>query len=258
MLGSKRSRGEIPVELYVREMFGFTFHKGSREMSSLIRFSAAAVCALVVAASSQAQTPALSRDTVNLDYPATQPLILNAKVVSVSSGVANGNTAVVGPGATITVRADYFIILSSNPVDYSCPFCFVQHYLAWNPAAAAEGASPVNTLLWDGQALGPGSSNTFEGSLSGTVTFTTTAPTTRGDYYIGNTFGFDFGANPAKTALPGFDTSIGVVGPARFHAILISVTSFPPVPCSGDSNGDRVVNFGDITNVLANFGAMCP
>ena len=227
-------------------------------MSSLIRFSAAAVCALVVAASSHGQTPALSRDTVNLDYPATQPLILNAKVVSVSSGVANGNTAVVGPGATITVRADYFIVTSNNPADYGCPFCLIQQYLAWNPAAAAEGASPVNTLLWEGQAFSPGDTSTIQGSLSGVVTFTTTAPTTRGDYYIGNGFGFDFFPNPSVAALPGYDTSIGVVGPARFHAILISVTSFPPVPCSGDSNGDRVVNFGDITNVLANFGAMCP
>ncbi len=39
----------------------------------------------------------------------------------------------------------------------------------------------------------------------------------------------------------------------------IAVTEvIAPVTCSGDSNGDGVVNFADILNTLANFGAPCP
>jgi hypothetical protein len=32
---------------------------------------------------------------------------------------------------------------------------------------------------------------------------------------------------------------------------------FAPAPCPGDANGDNVVNFSDITTVLANFGFVC-
>jgi hypothetical protein len=31
-----------------------------------------------------------------------------------------------------------------------------------------------------------------------------------------------------------------------------------PAPCPGDANGNRAVNFADITSVLANFNLMCP
>lgn len=40
---------------------------------------------------------------------------------------------------------------------------------------------------------------------------------------------------------------------------LIRVLGGPcPTPCIGDANNDRVVNFTDISFVLANFGRMCP
>jgi hypothetical protein len=38
----------------------------------------------------------------------------------------------------------------------------------------------------------------------------------------------------------------------------LSNLAFVPPLCPGDANGDRVVNFADITAVLANFGSVYP
>jgi Copper binding proteins, plastocyanin/azurin family len=38
----------------------------------------------------------------------------------------------------------------------------------------------------------------------------------------------------------------------------INVTAPPPPPCIGDANNDDVVNFADVTEILANFGGTGP
>jgi hypothetical protein len=43
-------------------------------------------------------------------------------------------------------------------------------------------------------------------------------------------------------------------GDAGFGALTLGIACAPP-PCEGDANGDGAVNFADITDVLANFGA---
>jgi hypothetical protein len=227
-------------------------------MSSLIRISVAA-CVLSVAASAQAQH---AKNIVHINMHDAQVFFENARVVAVSGGVKAGNVAIVPPGASITVSASYRISISTNPASYtgpgSCPSCNIQQYVAWTPAAVSAGASPVNLMLWNGFNGDPTDFFTLEGAGSGTFTFTTTAPTVPGEYYISNGFGLDFGANPNVASGLGWDLSSGIAGPARFAAFMISVTSTPPAFCPGDSNGDGVVNFGDVTSVLANFGAFCP
>lgn len=48
-------------------------------------------------------------------------------------------------------------------------------------------------------------------------------------------------------------------GPSPTSATRAVLTTAPaPPPCVGDSNGDRAVNFSDITSVLANFGSVYP
>lgn len=227
-------------------------------MSSFIRVSAA-VCGLALASSALAQH---SNQVVHINMHDAQVRFTNATVVSVASGVKAGNVAIVPPGTSITVQASYNISASTNPASYtgpgSCPGCFIQQYVAWTPAAVAAGAGTVNQLLWDGQNPEPGFLDTIVGATSGTFTFSTTAPTVPGEYYISNGFGLDFGPNPNVASGLGWDLSAGVVGPPIFAGFMISVTSTPPIICAGDSNGDGVVNFGDITSVLVNFGSMCP
>lgn len=200
-----------------------------------------------------------SRDARYIRFHEMQVVVTDARVTAVSNGVRAANTAIVGRGASITVQGTYNIAFSSNPADYTfCPSCFIQEYIAWSPAAASAGATPVNHGLWSGQNFAPGISSTSEGATSGVFTFTTTAPTTAGEYYISVGEGLDFGFNPAVTGQPGFDLSLGVVGSPVYNSFLISVVNAPPAPCAGDANGDGTVNFADISTVLANFGSACP
>jgi hypothetical protein len=218
-----------------------------------------AVAAMVVLAAGSLASAQVSRDTVAIRWNDSQIQIVNAKVTAVSSGTAAGNVAIVPPGATITVQAQYNISFSANPLSYgACPSCFIQNYLAWFPSAVAQGASPANVGLWDGDNPGPGDFLTFDGATSGTAVFTTTVPSTPGEYYIGVGNGLDFGFNSGVTATGSYDLSVGVVGAPVYAAFLVNVTRTPVGPCVGDASGDGAVNFTDITSVLANFGLQCP
>lgn len=201
----------------------------------------------------------ISDDTVYIRFHGAQIFFLNAKVTSVSSGVAMGNVAAVSPGASITVEADYVILFSANPADYTfCPSCVIQNYVGWLPEAVAAGASPVNLGLWDGQSIAPGNTLTFQGATAGHFVFTTSAPTTPGEYYIGCGETLDFDFVPSAPGAGGYSTTIGVVGDPDFASFLISVQTAPPEACPGNANGDGIVNFDDINAVIANWLLTCP
>ena len=212
--------------------------------------------ALVVAGTASAQT---ARDVNYIRFHDVQIVVTNAEVTSVSAGAALGNIASVPPGATITVEADYVMNFSQNPASYEfCPSCNIQNYLAWYPAAAAAGASPVNVGFWRGQSVAPGAAFTFQGATSGHLVFTTTVPNTPGEYYIGVGETLDFVFNPAATGGAGYDLSVGIPpGPGQFASFVINVTRTPAQQCAGDADNSGTVNFGDITSVLANLGTIC-
>lgn len=78
---------------------------------------------------------------------------------------------------------------------------------------------------------------------------------------------FNFANNPGPTQVSGPDGAGGAssfVGwqpdsphPVRKYRIVIRPTPCPP-PCGGDANGDSIVNFMDITAVLAAWNMTCP
>lgn len=217
---------------------------------------AASFAALAVAGAAQAQT---SLDVNYFRFHDVQIQVTNAEVTAVSSGSAVGNVAIVPPGAQITVEADYIMFFSQNPASYNnCPGCFIQNYLAWFPSAAAAGASPVNVGFWDGQSQAPGAVFTFQGATSGHLVFTTTVPSTPGEYYIGVGETLDFNFNPSAPGGPGYDLSVPVAGNQTFASFLVNVTRTPTKTCEGDANGDGNVNFADLTRVLSRFNIACP
>jgi hypothetical protein len=216
---------------------------------------AAAVSALSIAGTATAHT---ARDVVYIRFHDAQIVVTNARITSVSSGDAAGNLAIVSPGATITVEADYTILFSGNPASYTCPGCLIQFYLAWYPDAAAAGASPINLGLWDGDNPGPGDFLTFDGATSGHIVFTTTAPTVPGDYQIGTADSLQFGFVPTVPGGPGWDASIGIVGPAEDASFFINVANLVPAPqCSTDLNFDGVTNAADFVIFAGGFGSTC-
>jgi hypothetical protein len=216
---------------------------------------ACAVSTLSIAGTATAHT---ARDVVYIRFHDAQIFVTNARVTSVSSGDAAGNLATVSPGATITVEADYTIGFSGDPASYTCPGCVIQHYLAWYPSAAAAGASPVNLGLWSGLNEGPGDFFTDEGATSGHIVFTTTAPTVPGDYQIGVTNTLDFDFVPTAAGEPGWDGSIGIVGPPTAASFFINVANLVPAPqCSTDLNFDGVTNASDFVIFAGGFGSTC-
>ena len=217
---------------------------------------AAAVSTLSIVGIATAHT---ARDVVYVRFHDAQIVVTNATVTAVSSGAAAGNLATVTPGATITVEADYVINFSEDPASYiNCPGCAIQFYLAWYPSAAAAGAGPVNLGLWDGDNAGPGDFFTWAGATSGHLIFTTTAPTVPGDYQIGVGESLDFSFLPGTTGAGGWDTSIGIVGPADDASFFINVTNFVPAPeCTSDLNNDGVTNIQDFSIFALGFGTTC-
>lgn len=221
----------------------------------VLRAAAVGAAVLSVGGSALAQQ---ARDVVYIQANGRQLQVTNAKVTSVSSGVFTANTAIVGPGATITVTGSYVILPSNNQADFFCPGCVLQSYIAWTPAAVSAGASPVNVGLWFGQTTVPGQLSTVVGAASGTFSFTTTAPNTPGFYTIGAAETLDFNFVPTVPGTVGYDLAVGVAGNPTTANFLISVVNAAPTACTGDANADQIVNFSDISTVLANFGAACP
>ena len=216
---------------------------------------AAAVSTLSIVGIATAHT---ARDVVYVRFHDAQIVVTNATVTAVSSGAAAGNLATVTPGATITVEADYVINFSGNPASYTCFNCVIQHYLAWYPDAAAAGASPVNLGLWSGFNGDPNDLVTLEGATSGHIVFTTSAPTVPGDYQIGAADSLDFTFVPTVPGAGGWDTSIGIVGPADDASFFINVTNFVPAPeCTSDLNNDGVTNIQDFSIFALGFGTTC-
>lgn len=216
----------------------------------------AAAALASIAGNASAQT---ARDVNYFRFHDVQIQVTAAEVTFVSSGAAVGNVAIVPPGATITVEANYIMFFSENPASYKfCSGCFIQNYLAWYPNAVTEGASPANVGFWNGQSTAPGSVFTNEGATTGRLIFTTTVPSTPGEYYIGVGETLDFVFQPGTTGGPGYDLSVPVVGGQQFASFLINVTRTPTSTCDGDADGNGVVNFSDIARTLAAFGTFCP
>ncbi len=70
-------------------------------------------------------------------------------------------------------------------------------------------------------------------------------------------YSFLTGSYADLVAFP-FDDPVDAFSNYRRALIADPVTPPPPGPCPGDANGDGVVNFADITSVLANFGTVYP
>ena len=140
----------------------------------------------------------------------------NAAVVSVSAGTFTGNTATVPPGSSVRVKGNWQIGPVTN-TSY-CPGCIIQIYLAWIPAAAANGATPYNKGLWSGQTYSP---NPNPGA-SGAFDWTTTAPTVPGVYHIGRGQSLDYQYNWWVQGGTGWPTA-GPTSPADAASFMITV-----------------------------------
>ena len=139
-----------------------------------------ATAALLTSASAFAVTAASSVDYGNIHGSMT---VSNATFTGVSSGTFTGNEAIVAPGASLSLSFDANINFANS--DY-CPGCIIQEYVAWDGDAIAQGASPRQLNLYSGFIL--------ENNNLGSFTWTTAAPTTPGEYYIGgaSTLQFDY------------------------------------------------------------------
>jgi hypothetical protein len=68
----------------------------------------------------------------------------------------------------------------------------------------------------------------------------------------------DGGALLTSAQVPSAVSANGNIEAAEYALLDLSIFNPPPPECPGDADGDGEVTFGDITTVLANFGAACP
>lgn len=68
----------------------------------------------------------------------------------------------------------------------------------------------------------------------------------------------DGGALVPSSQVPPAVVSNGNIEASEYVLLDLSIFAPPPANCPGDANGDRTVNFSDITTVLASFGATPP
>jgi hypothetical protein len=143
--------------------------------------------------------------------------VWNTAIVSVQGGSVSGLTATVPPGTAIAFSGTWQV----GPVtDVSfCPGCVIQQYIAWDPQAAANGATPRNQGLWSG--ITP-QTNPNPGA-TGSFSWQTTAPTVPGTYYIGVGESLDFSFLPGVTGLPGWLTgSPSLAGRVSFRVVVVN------------------------------------
>jgi hypothetical protein len=102
-----------------------------------------------------------------------------------------GNTATVDAYDLVTPSGDWRIVATGVRADRLCPGCVIQEYVAWIPAAAADGASPTNLGPLSCQT--PGCTGAF---ASGRINWVTDAPDFIGTYFVGgaSTLNFSFQA----------------------------------------------------------------
>lgn len=125
-----------------------------------------------------------------------------------------------------------------------------------------------NVVIGPGLAFNPGTVNAQSGDtvtwmgLSGFHTVTQTIAAGSCTTQSSPLFGSPAGASTYSWIIPG-----NVTGTFFYRCNphcgsgmrgTINVTAPPPPPCPGDANNDGVVNFADVTDVLANFGGVGP
>ena len=136
---------------------------------------------------------------------------------SVSNGSFAGNVATVQPGSSVSLTGNYLI----NSPDTSTGTAIFQAYNAFiapAPLGAVQQNDPQFGGYWEG--ILDGSVSTFVGSNPGTFTFTTTAPTTPGTYFIGEAFSYQFNFIPNKIGNFGVDKATGNAA-APFEVVVL-------------------------------------
>lgn len=172
-------------------------------------------------------------------WPAQRKLVLPAPMPSDdfgwSCGVARGVIAIGASaqdqyggnwGNTLTMTAPLPPVILEGPVSQS----------AAEGAAAMFGVSAAGrgalTYQWfkDGLPLMDGGS--INGSVTAMLTISAAAPEHAGVYRV------------------------DVTGECGVNAADAMLEVIPPAACVGDANGDRMINFADVTSVLAEFGEL--
>jgi hypothetical protein len=116
-----------------------------------------------------------------------------------------------------------------------------------------------NGFVWEVLSDAPGE---YSGTQTGTLTILNATPEQAGQYrcLVINYCGIDLSptANVTVTAACSGDTNgDGVVNFTDLNAVLTSFGQSVPPGTGGDVNDDGVVNFTDLNEVLANFGVEC-
>ena len=163
----------LPVDTYSKPCMGsfFTTHHLEVLMRTTTLTQTLAATLLLSTTGAFATSPATSVDYGNIHGHMT---VSDATFTSVGSGTFSGNTAVVKAGSDLSLSFKANIVDTNNSY---CPGCIIQEYLAWTGSALTHGATPGQDNLFSGQIR----SNINLGS----ETWTTKAPTTPGDYFIG-------------------------------------------------------------------------
>lgn len=118
--------------------------------------------------------------------------------------------------------------------------------LAFSPATTT--ANPGDTIVWQGLS---NFHSVVQTTGSGTCTVDGAGFNSGGPPVAGGTFSWTVPANFTGTVF-------FKCGPHCGAGMRGSIVVVAPPPCDGDADGNRTVNFSDITAVLGNFGGAAP
>lgn len=133
--------------------------------------------------------------------------LYNSTITAVGTGSFAGNDAFVQPGSTVSVQGNWQVGPVTDP-SY-CPGCIIEMYVAWVAPAASNGAAPFNQGLWMGQTPFYNPNPSYAGAYS----WSPSAPTVEGEYFIGAGGTLDYVFQWwAQGGLGGLTSNTSVVG----------------------------------------------
>ncbi len=147
--------------------------------------------------------------------------ISNARFTGVGDGNFSSNTAIVRPGSSLNLSFDWS--LGGNTSNYSyCPFCIIQSYVAWvQPSQAQDSSSGFFS----------GIVSSDSSARSGSYSWSTTAPSEGGTYYIGSAFSLEFDYLNNVPGRFGAPDSVGPYGTVAPFKVRVDVPG--PLPALG-------------------------
>lgn len=147
--------------------------------------------------------------------------ISNARFTGVGKGSFSANTAIVKPGSSLDLSFDWS--LGGNTSNYNyCPGCIIQNYVAWVQPSQTQNSS-------SGFFSGVVSSDAS--ARSGSYSWSTSAPSESGTYYIGSAFSLEYDYLSNVPGSFGAPDSVGPYGTVAPFKVRVEVPG--PLPALG-------------------------